>query len=300
MTRPAPKKKKQKKQWKKGLVGYLFIVPWLVFFGIFTAYPFGYGFAISLFDFNLVNREFVGLANYTAIFHDEMFINSMLATLKMCAIIIPGTVLFSLWVANTIYNRRNTMQTFTKVVFYLSAIISEVALVIVWKWIFNPGYGLSATFTDMLGINRIDWLGNVSLALPLVSFLVLIFTVSQPIVLFSAAYNNIPETYFEAARIDGASKWEQFAHVTLPLIKPTTTFVLIITTIGSLQVFMVPYLLTSGGPSGGTTSILLMIFRNAFEYGRYGYAATMGIVLFVIIAVFSFFQYRATRSDVQY
>jgi len=290
----------KKRRFKENLSGYIFIAPWLVIFGIFIIYPFVYGFAISLFDYNLVKFNFVGFSNYTALFKDEMFINSIKATLKMCAIIIPGTVLFALWVTNTVHERRQSMQTFTKVVFYLSAIISEVALVIVWKWIFNPGYGVSATLTDAIGMNRIEWLGSTSLTPTLVSILVLSFTVSQPIVLYNAAMNNIPNTFYEAARIDGSSKWQQFRYVTLPLIKPTTTFILIITTIGSLQVFMVPYLLTSGGPGGSTTSILLMIFRNAFEYSRYGYAAAMGIILFCIIAVFAFFQYRATRSDVQY
>ena len=291
---------KRKKRFKENLVGYLFIIPWLVFFGIFIIYPFGYGFVISLFDYNLVKAEFIGAANYSTLLKDELFINATKATLKMCAIIIPGTVIFALWVANTVHERRQSIQTLTKVIFYLTAIISEVALVVVWKWIFNPGYGLSATLTDTLGMDRIDWFGNVNITLPLVSVLVLSFTVSMPIVLYNAAFNNIPETYYEAARIDGASRHKQFFHVTLPLIKPTTTFILIITTIGSLQVFAVPFLMTNGGPNGGTTSILLMIYRNAFDFGKYGYAASMGIFLFVIIAIFSFLQYRATRSDVQY
>ena len=290
----------RKKKIKENIIGYLFITPWLLVFSIFVVYSFIYGFVISLFDFNLVDSTFIGMNNYIELFTDDMFLNSVWATFKMCLIIIPSTVVFSLWVANTIHNRRKTMQSFTKVVFYLSAIVSEVALVIVWKWIFNPGYGLSATITDALSLPRIDWLGNVNLALPLVSFLVLAFTVSQPIVLYAAAFNNIPDTYYEAARIDGASQWEQFTKITLPLIKPTTTFVLITTTIGSLQIFMVPYLMTAGGPSNGTTSILLMIFRNAFEYGRFGYASAMGIILFIIIAIFAFLQFRATRSDVQY
>lgn len=171
----------KKRRIKENIAGYLFITPWLLAFGIFVAYPFVYGFVISLFDYDLIKQTFVGIDNYINLFSDEMFINSILATLKMCAIIIPGTILFSLWVANTIHNRRKSMQSFTKVVFYLSAIVSEVALVIVWQWMFNPGYGLSATITDALKIPRIDWLGDVNNALPLVSYLVLAFTVSQPI-----------------------------------------------------------------------------------------------------------------------
>ena len=290
----------RKKALKRNAVSYAFLAPWLIFFLIFTVFPFVYGIAISLFDFNYVEKTFIGLANYKTIISDEMFHTSVLATLKMVAIIVPGTVLISLWVSNTVRRRRKAMQSFTKAVFYLSAIISEVALVIVWKWIYNPGIGLTATICNLLGVGTLDWYGNVNLAVPLISILVSTFTIAQPIILYSAAMNNIPEIYYEAAKIDGASRWAQFKNITWPLIKHTTTFVLIITTILSLQVFAIPYLLTGGGPQFGTTTVLLMVYRNAFEYGRYGYASAMSVVLFAIIAIFAYFQFRFTKSDVQY
>ncbi len=289
-----------KRKLKNNAVSYLFLTPWLLVFAVFVVFPFAYGFSVSFLSFDYVNKSFVGLANYRNLLSDAKFLRSILATLKMVAIILPSTVIFSLWVAHTIHNRTKHLQSATKIAFYLSAIVSEVALVIVWKWVFNPGYGLSATITDFLGVQRLNWLGDVNLALPLVSLLVLTFTVSQPIILYSAAMGNIPIMYYESADIDGASKWIKFVKITLPLLKPTTTFVLITTTIANLQIFAVPYLLTAGGPEFGTTTILLMIYRNAFEYSKYGYASAMGIVLFLIIAIFATFQFKLTKSDIQY
>lgn len=285
---------------RNNLTSYLFLAPWLILFLLFVAYPFLYGFSISLFEFDYVNRTFIGFQNYQTLFSDALFLRSIWATLRLALIVIPGTLIFSLWVASTINDRSKALQSFTKVAFYLSSIVSEVALVIVWKWMFNPGFGLSAALTDALGIPRIDWLGNLSFAVPLVSMLVLTFTVSQPVILYSAAMNNIPMDYYEAADIDGATRRVQFFKITLPLLKPTTTFILITTTIANLQIFTVPYLLTAGGPEYGTTTMLLMIYKNAFEYGKYGYASAMGVVLFLIIAVFAFFQFKLTKSDVQY
>ncbi|NLV48972.1 MAG: sugar ABC transporter permease [Clostridiaceae bacterium] len=291
---------KTKRALRRNAVSYMFLAPWLIIFTIFVAYPFFYGFAVSFFEFNYVEKIFIGFENYKMLFTDKMFIRSIFATFKMVVIIIPGTLIFSLWVAHTISNRSKKMQSLTKIVFYLSAIVSEVALVIVWKWVFNPGYGLSATITDFLGISRLNWFGNINLAIPLVSTLVLSFTISQPIILYSAAMNNIPVMYYESAEIDGASSWMKFAKITWPLIRPTTTFILITTTIANLQIFAVPYLLTAGGPEYGTTTILLMIYRNAFEYSKYGYASAMGIVLFLIIALFATLQFKFTQSDIQY
>lgn len=291
---------KLRKRRRQNVSGYLFLLPWLTLFALFVVYPFVYGLGISLYDFNFVNRTFIGLANYKTLLGDARFWRSMFATLKMALIIIPGTLALSLWIANTLFYRTRRMQAFGKAAFYMTSIVSEVALVIVWKWIFNPAYGVSATLTDALGMSRINWFGNANLSVPLIAVLVMSFTIAQPVILYSAAMNNIPETYYEAAELDGASRTQQFFHITLPLLKPTTTFILITTTISSLQIFAIPYLLTGGGPDFATTTMLLMIYNNAFEYAKLGYASAMSAVLFIIIAVFAYLQFRLTRSDVQY
>jgi multiple sugar transport system permease protein len=275
-------------------------LPWLLIFGCFVAYPFFYGFGISLFEFNYTENIFVGFKNYLQLFKDSDFARSIIATLRLAAIVLPGTTIISLWIASTIFPWGQKLGNFSKAVFYLPTIVSEVALVIVWKWIFNPVYGLSITVTSALGVPPLEWLGDLKLTVPLLAVLVMGFTIAQPIILYSAAMNNIPADYYEAAELEGASKRRQFIKITLPLLKPTMAFVLITSTIASFQIIAVPYLLTAGGPQYGTTTVLLMIYRNAFEYGRYGYAASMGVILFCIIAVFAVLQYRATKTDIQY
>jgi multiple sugar transport system permease protein len=255
---------------------------------------------MALFNVTYRTNEFIGLANFLELMRDHMFWNAIVATLKMCAIIIPGTVALSLWIAFTIHDRSRTLQSGTKIVFYLTSVVSQVALAIAWKFMFNPAYGLSATITEALGIPRLDWLGSSDLAIPLVSALVITFAISQPIILFASALDGIPRAFHEVAQLEGATHRQQFLKVTLPLIRPTLTFVIVTATIGNLQVFVVPYLLTGGGPHYQTTTMLYMIYRNAFEFGRYGYAAAMGIVLFAIIGLLVLIQYRLVNTSEQY
>lgn len=285
---------------KNNLVCYAFLFPWLAFLAVFTVYPFVYGFVMSLFNVTYRANDFIGFANFAELMRDPMFWNAIAATLKMCAIIIPGTVMLSLWIAWAIHHRTRAFQSSAKIIFYLTSVVSQVALAIAWKFMFNPAYGLSASITQALGMPRLDWFGRADLAIPLVSALVMTFAISQPIILFAAALDGIPRDFYEAAQLDGATRGQQFTRVTLPLIRPTLTFVLVTATIGNLQVFVVPYLLTGGGPNYHTTTILYMVYRNAFEFGRYGYAAAMGIVLFAIIGLLVLLQYHYVNAGEQY
>lgn len=297
---PASLLLRRKKIIANNVVCYLYMLPWLAFLAVFTIYPFVHGMVMSLFNVTYRANDFIGLANFLELMRDHMFWNAIAATLKMCAIIIPGTVALSLWIAFTIHDRSRMLQSSAKIVFYLTSVVSQVALAIAWKFMFNPAYGLSATITDMLGIPRLDWLGSSDLAIPLVSALVITFAISQPIILFASALDGIPKHFHEVAQLEGATHRQQFLKVTLPLIRPTLTFVIVTATIGNLQVFVVPYLLTGGGPHYQTTTMLYMIYRNAFEFGRYGYAAAMGIVLFAIIALLVLIQYRLVNASEQY
>lgn len=263
---------------------YLFLVPWLIILFVFTLYPFVEGIRMSLYDYSLKTQTFIGLENFKTLFADTAFWNAVIITLKMCIIIIPGTILVSLGVAYAIQDLSNKIKSVVKVVFYLSAMINQVALVLVWKWMFNPAYGMYKTLCAKLGFVELNLLGDDTYSIPLISILVLSFTVSQPIVLFSAAMDGVPQIYYDAAEIGGASRFTQFRKITLPMIKDVLLLVIVTTTINNLQVFVVPQLLTAGGPNGATTPVLLLIYRTAFDYGKYGYASAMGVILFSVIA----------------
>ena len=240
---------------------YLFLVPWLIILFVFTLYPFVEGIRMSLYDYSLKTQTFIGLENFKTLFADTAFWNAVIITLKMCIIIIPGTILVSLGVAYAIQDLSNKIKSVVKVVFYLSAMINQVALVLVWKWMFNPAYGMYKTLCAKLGFVELNLLGDDT-----------------------AAMDGVPQIYYDAAEIGGASRFTQFRKITLPMIKDVLLLVIVTTTINNLQVFVVPQLLTAGGPNGATTPVLLLIYRTAFDYGKYGYASAMGVILFSVIA----------------
>ncbi len=274
---------------------YLFLIPWFVMLFVFTLYPFVEGIRMSLFNFTLRNQEFIGLENFRTLLTDEAFLNSIIITLKMCLIIVPGTIIFSLLVAYAIQDLSGAIKSVVKIVFYLSSIISEVALIMVWKWMFNPNYGLYTTLCEKFGVVELNLLGDATLSIPLISILVLSFTVSQPIVLFSAAVDSVPTALLEAAELDGAGRFTRFLKITLPSITDVMLLVAVTTTINNLQVFVVPQLLTGGGPNGKTTTALMLIYQTAFEFGKYGLASAMGVILFVVIAFFVAIQFILQR-----
>lgn len=296
MNKDVRSRSKRVRRLSENLSSYLFLLPWLIVLFVFTLYPFIEGIRMSLFDYGLKKQTFVGFENFRKLFADEAFINSIIVTLKMCAIIIPGTIVAALTVAYSIQDVSPRFKGIVKAVFYLSAIISQVALVMVWKWMFNPTYGMYKSLCEQFGFVELNLLGDATYSIPLISILVLSFTVSQPIVLFSAAIDGIPVSYYEAADLDGASRFAQFRKITLPMISDVLLLVTVTTTINNLQVFVVPQLLTGGGPNGQTSPVLLQIYRSAFEYGKYGYASAMGVVLFCVIAVLVAFQFMLQRK----
>jgi len=290
-------KARRARKLSENLSSYVFLLPWLFFLFVFTLYPFIEGIRMSLYDYGLKKQTYVGLENFRKLMTDQAFWNSVIITLKMCMIIIPGTIAAALGVAYAIQDLSERSKGFVKAVFYLSAIISQVALALVWKWMFNPSYGAYKTLCNQFGFVEVNLLGDTTYSIPLLSILVLSFTVSQPIVLFSAAIDGVPVSYYEAAELDGASRFTQFRKITLPMISDVLLLVTVTTTINNLQVFVVPQLLTGGGPNGQTSPVLLHIYRNAFEYGKYGYASAMGVVLFCVIAVLVAMQFTLQKKE---
>lgn len=289
------------KRYKENITSYLFLLPWLVIFITFTIYPFIYGIAISFTKFDFASMEFNGLDNYKAAFTNEIFWKAMRNTFIYSVFLIPLNICGSLFIANAIFKRNKHFQTLVKGAFYFPVLINQVATVLVWKWIFNPSYGIISSVLNAFGFKSVDWLGKPELAYIVIILMVISLSIAQPIILFSAAMNGVPSSYFEAASIDGATSRQIFVKITVPLLKPTTLFVLVTTTIGILQIFVVPYLLTGGGPYHSTTSLLLLLYQSAFILGKYGYAAAIGMIIFIITAVVASVQFKLTVSDdIQY
>ena len=288
------------KKLRKSKTSYVFLTPWLLFFVVFMLIPFVIGIVYSFFDYNFVDMEFCRFENYKYIFSDAVFLKSIGNTFLIAFIVVSLTISFSLLLSTQIVKHTKKFQALSKIALYIPAVTSSVAIVAIWRWLFGPAYGISSTICAKLGVTAIDWFGQPGTALSLVCLLILTFSLGQPIVLYTAAMDAVPITYYEAARLDGASGIRQFFSITLPMIRPTTLYIMVTSTIGMMQVFEVPMLLTAGGPQYSTTTILLLLYKTAFEYGRFGRAAAMGVVLFIIIGVIALFQFRTMRSDIKY
>ena len=212
---------------------------------------------------------------------------------------VPVTCMFSLWVASITHKMRQIHTSFFRCVFYLPVVTGSVAVTVVWKWIFNNYTGVLNYVCKGLGMisQNINWLGNPDTALWCIITILLTTSVGQPIVLYISALNNVDHSLVEAASVDGATSMQTFWRIKWPQIMPTTLYILVITTINSFQCFALIQLLTSGGPNNSTQTIMYYIYYEAFKLNRYGYGSAMGIILAIIIAIFSAIQFRLAKTD---
>ena len=294
------KKKYRSLARKETISAYLFLLPAAIFFITFVVLPMIGGLVMSFFDYNPRNSEFIGIENYINIFSDPIFKKSMFNTLFLVIGNVPIVMVFSMFVAVNIYKKSSKVRSFFRSIFYLPAIASVVSITVVWGWIFHPNYGILNHILGFFGVDPKVWLGEPSLAKWAILMVLVTLSVGQPIVLYMASLGNIPKEYQEAAEIDGANPRQLFWNVTWPLLKPTTLYIVIITTINSFQCFSIIQLLTAGGPNYSTTTIMYQVYEKSFTLGQYGLASSMGVVLAIIVMAISVIQYKYFGSDVEY
>ncbi len=278
------------------LVPYLFIAPNLTLFTAFSFLPLLYAVFISLNDWGLISDpEFIGLRNYARLFHDRLFWQSLGHTLAYAAGTVPTSMAIGLALAIAL-NRRMPGRIVLRSLYFLPIVVSAVAAGTIAAWLFNDNYGVINAALVRLGVGRIAWLSSPQWALPSLMIATLWLRVGFCMVVYMAALQSIPTAYYEAARIDGAGAWSQFRHVTLPLLKPATFLLLILSVIYSFHVFDLIYVMTGGGPGFSTTMLVQYVYRAAFVTSEFGYASAMGLVLYVLILVFTVLQWRLSRQ----
>ncbi len=287
-------------KFKKVLPGYLFLLPAMLFFLMFVLYPIFDAVILSMYKYNGVTKTFTGISNYITLIKDDVFRRSLLNTVLMVLINVPATLVISLVISLIVFNKNEFIRSFTRAAFYLPAVSSIVTISIVWKWIYNPMFGILNYIVGIFGIEPVNWLGDKNFALLALSVVLFTLSVGQPIILYIAALGNIPSTYIEAADIDGASAWVRITRIVWPLIKPTSLYIIVITTINSFQTFAIVQLLTSGGPSYRTSTIVYQLYQSAFWNDEYGLASAMGMILSVIVVIISVVQYKFLSNDVEY
>lgn len=282
--------------------GYLFLLPSLFFFLTFVVYPMVMCIITSFFDSNMGKNTkdvFIGFGNYIELFRDQVFLGALKNTFVIVLVSVPVVMVFSLWVANCIYDMKPWLTSLFRVVFYLPVVTGSVAVTVVWKWMFNNRLGIFNYILKSLGIieKNINWLGDSKYALGCIILILLTTSVGQPIVLYVSALGNVDQSLVEAAEVDGANRRQVFWKIKWPQIMPTTLYILIITMINSFQCFALIQLLTSGGPNHSTDTIMYYIYYNAFKLYRYGYGNAMGVILMIIIAVLSAIQFKLGQTD---
>lgn len=279
---------------------YLFLLPALLFFVGFVIIPMILCLVTSFFDYTMTEFKFVGLKNYSEMFFkDKVFLKSLFNTFLIVVVSVPAVTIFSLWVSSAIYNLKGWICSFFRCIFYLPVVTGTVAVTVVWKWMFNQYTGLFNYVLKAGGVidKNVSWLGNEKIAIWCIILILFTTSIGQPIVLYVSALGNVDASLIEASEVDGATKLQVFWKIKWPQIMPTTLYILVITTINSFQCYALVQLLTSGGPNNSTSTVMYYIYYEAFKLYRYGYGNAMGVILAIIIAVFSAIQFKVAGQS---
>ncbi|KIY21777.1 carbohydrate ABC transporter permease [Mesobacillus subterraneus] len=285
---------------------YFFIAPAIILLSLFSILPIFVALFISFTDLDLVGIadwslvSFVGLENYKEVVSDPIFVKSILNTLFYVVIGVPLVIVLSLAIALMInFGKARIFKAF-RVVFYMPSITNVVAVAVVWSYLYNPHLGLFNYILNLFHLPDVPWLQDPTIAKISLILLALWRAIGLNMIIFLAALQGIPKTYYEAAQLDGANNWKQLTKITIPLLRYAIFFVSITTMIGWLQFFEEPFVMTNGGPLDSTTSVALFIYRNGFQFSNFGYAAAGSFLLFIAIIIITMIQFKIQNKQQDY
>ncbi len=272
--------------------GFIFILPALIGTFIFIIIPIFCSFTLSFTDWDLLNEiKFVGLDNYKAVLSESEFLQILINTFVYALSVTTLAVIIPLIIASALNTKIRGGEIF-KTIYFLPFITPAVVIAIVWSWIFDPNIG----GVNMLLKTHFTWLFDTHLAMPVLIFISVWKLIGYNIVLFLTGFSTIDNSLYEASKIDGAGSVEAFFKITLPLLKPTTYFVILVTAISSFQVFDLIYVMTQGGPNDSTNVIVYSIYKYAFEYFDIGKSCALAYILFLIIFILALLQRKISKD----
>jgi multiple sugar transport system permease protein len=293
-------------------VGPLFALPQLVLFVVFLLAPVVFGFVISLYRWHVLAeaKPFVGLANYGAALADDIFWLALWNTVYFVVLVVPLGNLVSLLLALGLAGVRR-LSTFYKIAYYLPVVISIAVVAVLWKWLYNTQVGLlnlylKSAVNGLRGLGLplppyqpIPWLANPAWVMPSIALMSIWWHAGGNMVLYLAGLHNIPEDYYEAATIDGASGWQRFWHITWPLLRPTTLFCLVFSVLGAFQIFGQSYVLFApgSGPARSGLTLALYMYQQGFSQYEMGYGAAVAYLLFALVLALTAIQFRLFREQ---
>jgi len=280
-----------------------FVAPALLVIGVFFALPVVAGLALSFTDFDIYaladtrNLRFVGLDNYLTLLRTPLFWQALGNTLYFVVIGVPLSIGLSLCAALLLHARVARFTPFFRTALFAPVVTTLVAVAVVWRYLFQTRYGIVNHVLGHLGIAPLDWLGDPHLAMPTIILLAVWKNFGYNMVIFLANLQAVPEEVYEAARIDGASTFQQLLYITLPILRPTLILVGILTTAGYFQLFAEPYVMTQGGPLRSTVSVLYFMYEEGFKWWNFGTASTVAVLLFGLMFAVTWTLMRVSRSE---
>ncbi|MCR2822482.1 carbohydrate ABC transporter permease [Lederbergia panacisoli] len=279
--------------------GYLFLTPQLIGLLAFSLIPLGFALVLSFMHWDgFGEKTFVGLGNFIGQFKDPIFWKALWNTTLYTILYIPIGVSLSLLLAIAL-NKIKGKELY-RIFFFMPVVTSSVSIGVIWMWILNGDFGILNQFLGYIGIQGPQWLTDTSLVMISIAILSIWWQVGYNMVIFLAGLQGVSNSYYEAAEIDGASKFQKFRHITLPLISPTTFFVSIMSIIGSFQVFDQAFVMTGGGPAKASYTLVFHVYETGFRQFQWGESSAVAMILFVIILIFTLIQFRVSKRWVHY
>jgi len=269
------------------------LIPAIVFFSLFTAWPLGEVIVLSLYKTNFITTKFIGIDNYIAIFSDSDFITSIFNSLFYCFLMVPGELLLGLGSAFLIFKLSKKWQDVSRIIFYIPVLTAGIIIAQIWKWIFHID-GVFNWFIKLIGLSPINYFGDWYSAIPTVAFIVIIGSFGANTIIFLAAMQSIDKSLFEAAEIDGASFRQIKYRIILPMIMPTISLVTLLTIIASFGVIETIMMLV---PQSYAATVTYSIYRSGFLFSKYGIASAEAIVFLVIMILLSLLKNRIEKNE---
>lgn len=287
------------KNFEQKIFPYLLLLPTLVIFGLFLFYPALNGLWISFTKWDGLNpQQFIGIDNYIKLLGDKSFLSSFGSTMFYTVMSVPAIFISALMLA-VLLTRRIKGSSFFRAVFYWPTMISTIIVGLTWRFLLGEDFGVINYLLTIMGKSPVKWLTSPNAAMFVVIFVTTWSMAGYYMVMFISGIKSISDTYYEAADIDGAGFWQQFFYITLPLLRPTSLLVIVLSTVNVIKTYPLIYALTQGGPAGATKFMVQMIQETGFEKNQMGYACAMTTFLFVILALLTFAQFRLNRGGGQ-
>lgn len=285
---------------RRGMVGLLFVLPAVLYFGLIYFYPLVQSFIMSFQSISFGEARFIGLDGYRSVLSDRVFIQSVKNTLAFTGMSVALTVILALLIAILLNEVSRTWRNILTTIFFLPLVSSLVAAALVWEWLYQPVYGLLNFLLESVGLPGQQWLNSPDTVLLSLVIMNVWLRVGFAVIILTASLQSLPTSIFEAARLDGANRFRQIRHLTLPLLNPTIVLVVMIELIFAVKVFDQVYATTQGGPLNASRVVMLYLYETAFQWGRFGEASVVAVLIFLFLLVISVAQWYLARRTTEY